>query len=63
MDLEYRTLVHRGTWDIVPRPTDVDVVTCKWIFTLKYHLDDIVARHKARLVARGFTQAHGIDYT
>ena len=63
MDLEYRTLVHRGTWDIVPRPTDVNVVTCKWVFTLKYHLDGIVARHKARLVVRGFTQAHGIDYT
>ena len=37
-------------------------MTCKWVFTLKYHPDDIVARHKARLVAREFTQAHGIDY-
>ena len=63
MDLEYHALVHRGTCDLVPRPTDANIVTCKWVFTLKYHLDGTVSRHKARLVARGFTQAHGIDYT
>ena len=63
MDLEYRALVHHSTWDLVPRPTDANIVTCKWVFTLKYHLDGIVVRHKVRLVSRGFTQAHDIDYT
>ena len=52
-----------GTWNLVSRPTDANIVTCKWVFTLKYHPDVTVARHKARLVARGFTQAHSIDYT
>ena len=55
--------MQRGTWDLLPCPTDTNIVTCKWVFTLKYHPDGTVARHKARLVARGFTQAHGIDYT
>ena len=63
MDLEYHALVQRDTWDLVPRPIDANILTCKWVFTLKYHPYGIVARHKARLVARGFTQAHGIDYT
>ena len=63
MDLEYHALLHHGTWDLVPRPTDANIVTCKWVFTLKYHPDGTVARHKSRLVARGFTQDHGIDYT
>ena len=63
MDLEYHALVQRGTWDLVSRPTDANIVTCKWVFTLKYHPDGTMARHKALLVARGFTQAHGIDYT
>ena len=63
MDLEYHALVQRGTWDLVPRPTDANIVTCKWVFTLKYHPDGNVAHHKAQLVARGFTQAHDIDYT
>ena len=47
MDLEYHALVQRGTWDLVPRPTDAHIVTCKWVFTLKYYLDGTVARHKA----------------
>ena len=63
IDHEMEALVSRGTWTLVPRPADVDIVTCKWVFTIKYHPDGTIARHKARLVARGFTQAYGIDYT
>ena len=63
MDHEVEALVSRGTWTLVPRPTDANIVMCKWVFTIKYHPDGTIARHKARLVARGFTQAYGIDYT
>jgi len=38
------------------------VVGSKWVFTIKYNSDGSIARHKARLVAQGFTQTHGIDY-
>ena len=31
------------------------VVSCRWVFTIKYHLDGTVAKYKARLIARGFT--------
>ena len=63
MDHEVEVLVSRGTWTLVPRPADVNIVTCKWVFTIKYHLDGTIARHKARPVAHGFTQAYGIDHT
>ena len=63
MDHEVEALVSRGTWTLVPRPADANIVTCKWVFTIKYHPDGTIAHHKARLVARGFTQAYGIDYT
>ena len=62
MDLEYQAMVQCGTWDLVPCPSDTNIVTCKWVFILKSHPDGTIAHHKARLVARGFTQAHGIDY-
>ena len=63
MDHEVEALVSRGTWTLVPCPADANIVTCKWVFTIKYHPNGTITRHKARLVARGFTQAYGIDYT
>jgi hypothetical protein len=47
---------------LVPRPPGTNIVGSKWIFKTKHHLDGSVEKHKARLVARGFTQRHGIDY-
>ena len=35
----------------------------KWVFKLKLNPNDIVAKHKTRLVARGFLQKPGIDYS
>ena len=53
MDLEYHTLVYYGSWDLAPQPTDANIMTCKWVFSLKFHPDGTVAHQKARLVARG----------
>ena len=63
MDSELEALVSRRTWTLVPHPADANIVTCKWVFILKYHLDGTISRHKARMVARGFTHEYGIHYT
>ncbi|CAI7835333.1 unnamed protein product [Closterium sp. NIES-54] len=34
----------------------------RWVLTTKYNADDTVAREKARLVVKGFTQIYGADY-
>jgi histone deacetylase 1/2 len=52
-----------STWRLVPAPSGHHVVSCKWVFKLKYKADGTIDRHKARLVARGFTQQYGVDYT
>ena len=62
MDKEYQALVDRGTWVLVARPRNRNVVTTKWIFTIKTKADGSFERYKARLVARGFTQLLGLDY-
>ena len=46
MDHEVEALVSRGTWTLVPHPENANIVTCKWVFTIKYHLDVTIARHK-----------------
>jgi hypothetical protein len=62
MSAELDALQQNGTWILVPRPPGVNVVGSKWIFKTKHHPDGSIDKHKARLVARGFTQQHGIDY-
>ena len=39
-----------------------NVVGCRWIFKTKLHADGSIERHKARLLAQGFSQKHGIDF-
>jgi hypothetical protein len=59
---DFSALRKTGTWILVPRPHGVNIVGSKWIFKTKHRPDGSIDKHKARLVARGFTQQHGIDY-
>ena len=38
-----------------------NVIGCKWAFRLKKNLDGSIQRHKAHLVAKGFTQRPSLD--
>ncbi|MCR2847943.1 hypothetical protein KN825_15310, partial [Weizmannia coagulans] len=59
---EAKALEKNGTWMVVELPMGKKVVSCKWIFTVKYNSDGSINRYKARLVARGFIQSYDIDY-
>jgi hypothetical protein len=62
MDKEIGSLEQAKTWATVRRPPGKNIVGCKWVFRLKRKADGSVDKYKARLVARGFTQIHGVDY-
>ena len=62
MKEEVHALHTQGTWSLVPLPADRNLVGCKWIFKIKRHSDGSIARHKARLVGKGFSQEPGLDY-
>jgi len=51
-----------STWGIVDKPRDKKVVGCRWIFTVKYKVDESVDKYKVRLVGNGYNQTYGIDY-
>lgn len=38
------------------------MVGCKWVFIVKYKLDETVERYKTRLVAKGYAHTYEIDY-
>ena len=59
---EMSALEKNKTWEIVERLKGKSIVDCKWIFKLKYKADGFLKRHKARWVAKGYTQTYGVDY-
>lgn len=61
MQLEYDAILHNNTWTLVPHTSDIQSITTKWLFRVKYNKDGTVERYKA-LVARGFQQQAGVDY-
>ena len=63
MEEEYNSLMKKNTWDLVPLPKGRKVVRCKWIYQTKFAADRSIDKHKAKLVAKGFSQVLGIDYT
>nr|GFB81708.1 ribonuclease H-like domain-containing protein [Tanacetum cinerariifolium] len=58
---EYNALIKNKTWILVPRPHNVNIVRCLWLFRHKHNADGSLNRYKARLVANGSSQLAGID--
>ncbi|GJR26445.1 ribonuclease H-like domain-containing protein [Tanacetum coccineum] len=59
---EYNALVKNGTWLLVPRPGDVNMVRSMWLFKYKFYADGTLSCYKARLVANGSSQQLGVDF-
>ena len=62
MDEELDQMENNGTWELVPRPHDKNVIGTKWIFKNNLNENGEVIRNKERLVCKGYTQQEGIDF-
>jgi hypothetical protein len=62
MQEEYNSLLENQTWDLVPLPSGRKIFRCRWIYRTKSAMDGQIRKYKAKLVAKGFKQVHGIDY-
>jgi Reverse transcriptase (RNA-dependent DNA polymerase) len=60
---EIASLQANSTWVEEKVPKGTNLVSTKWVFTVKLQVDGTIERFKARLVARGFSQVYGEDYT
>lgn len=63
MKEELDALHKNQTWDIVVPPPGTKPISCRWVYRIKRNADGTVNKFKARLVARGFLQVYGLDYT
>ena len=61
MDTEVNTLEQNTTWDITTLPEDREIVRGKWVYAVKQAPGEN-PKYKARYVAKGYSQLHGLDY-
>lgn len=63
MTEEYNALIKNHTWDLVSLPAGKTPIGCKCVFKLKQNPNGTVNRYKARLMAKGFHQVPGFDFS
>ncbi|KAJ9546970.1 hypothetical protein OSB04_019513 [Centaurea solstitialis] len=62
MKAEMQSMYDNQVWELTDLPQHCRAVGRKWVFKKKTDMDGNVHTFKARLVAKAFTQTHGIDY-
>lgn len=62
MENEIEQIQQTNFWEVVPPSKNKNIIGVKWIYTLKLNVDGNIAKHKARLIAKGYVQKEGLDY-
>ena len=60
---ELGSLTNKNTYTLVDRPPGANVIGTQWVLSKKFDADGCLVKHKARLVAQGYSQRYGIDFT
>lgn len=62
MQYEIKALETNDIWILIKLLVGKKAIASKWIFRIKYNVEETVNRYKVRLVAKGYGQLSGIDY-
>jgi len=60
---EVSELTSKQTWEVVDALPNTNIVGSQWTYHLKHNVNRTIACYKACLVAQGFTQAAGVNYS
>ena len=60
---EMAALYSNNTWELVHLPLDKSIVGSRWIYIVNVGPNDKIDHLKSRLVAKGYNQNFGLDYT
>ncbi|KAI7936927.1 hypothetical protein MJO28_015826 [Puccinia striiformis f. sp. tritici] len=60
-DAEIEMMVNLRVWEEVPFSDDLEILNCRWVFALKRDQEGEIVKFKARIVAQGFRQVHGVN--
>ena len=62
MEEEVKMIEKNNTWELVNYPQGKDIIGVKWVYKTKLNPDGTIQKHRARLVAKGYSQQPRIDY-
>jgi len=62
MEEEVKMIEKNNTWELVNCPKGKDIIGVKWVYKTKLNPDGTIQKHKAILVAKGYSQQPRIDY-
>ncbi|KAI7962876.1 hypothetical protein MJO28_000970 [Puccinia striiformis f. sp. tritici] len=60
-DAEIEMMISLHVWEEVPFSDDMEILNCRWVFALKRDQEGEIVKYKARIVAQGFRQVHGVN--
>ncbi|CCF47918.1 hypothetical protein NDA11_001482 [Ustilago hordei] len=63
MQKELEGLETMGTWEVTNLPPGMNTINTRWVLKIKTDANLVPTKFKARLIARGFTQREGVNYT
>ena len=63
MEEELNQFTRNDVWTLAPKPPHKVIIGTRWVFRNKLDESGNVVRNKARLVAQGYNQQEGIDFT
>ena len=63
MQEELQQFKRLEVWELVERPDGAFVIGLKWIWKNKLDAEGTVIRNKSRLVAKGYLQQEGFDFS
>jgi hypothetical protein len=62
MHEELDQIENNDTWELVPTPTNKNVIGSKWVYKNKMNEKGNIVINKARLVCKGYAQIEGLDF-
>ena len=62
MKEEFVVIQKNETWEMMELLKGKNAIGLKWVFKIKFHVDRSIQKHKAWLVAKGYSQQQGIDF-
>ncbi|KAH9743180.1 Integrase catalytic domain-containing protein [Citrus sinensis] len=63
MDVEIEAIKRNNTWELTELLEGGKKIGVKWVYKTKFNKNGEVDKYKARLVVKGYSQQHGVDYT